>query len=378
MAEDLSSAVLAFSLDLYKQLLTGARGSGQNVVVSPFSIATALSMTLAGARGLTADEITAALHTGKLNDVHSNFSDVLAKLSGLAPDVTLEVANRLYCEKTFSILDDYTTALKKSYGSTVASVNFKTEAEQARLAINGWVEEATKSKIRDLLPLGTVDYDTALVLVNAVYFKGLWQEPFNPRRTSQKQFNLSKDKVKTVDMMRKEAMYRTCEKCDVDLKASAIEIPYKGGKTSMLILLPDEVEGLADLEAALTPSKLANIMKCLGTAKTVILSLPRFKVEQATNLKETLPVIGVKELFSETADLSGINEKKELTVSAAVHKAFVEVNEEGTEAAAATAMLASNSCERFTPKFNVDHPFMFLIRSHDPDVILFLGSVRDI
>uniref|UniRef100_A0A1E1XBS3 Putative serpin n=1 Tax=Amblyomma aureolatum TaxID=187763 RepID=A0A1E1XBS3_9ACAR len=376
MAADLSSATLAFSFDLYKQLLAFASGSGRNVVVSPFSIATTLSMTLAGARGRTADEIAAVLHTGKLNDVHSNFSQFHAKLSGLAPDVTLEVANRLYCEKTFSILEEYTAALKKCYGSAVVPVNFKTEAEQARLAVNAWVEEATKSKIKDLLPVGTVDYDTALVLVNAVYFKGLWKEPFKPRRTSQKVFHTSKDKTKTVDMMRNEGEYRCCEKCD-DLKASAIEIPYKGGKTSMLILLPDEVEGLADLEAALTPSKLANVLKCLGYAKTVILSLPRFKVEQATNLKETLCIMGVKDLFSDTADLSGIDGKQELTVSAAVHKAFVEVNEEGTEAAAATVMPAANSCD-IPPKFTVDHPFMFLIRSHDPDVVLFIGSVRDI
>uniref|UniRef100_A0A023FKT4 Putative serine proteinase inhibitor n=1 Tax=Amblyomma cajennense TaxID=34607 RepID=A0A023FKT4_AMBCJ len=376
MAEDLSSATLAFSLNLHRQLLAATSGSGKNVVFSPFSIATALSMTLAGARGRTAEEIAAVLHTGKLKDVHTNFSEFLAKISGLAPDVTLEVANRLYCEKTYSILEEYTGALKKFYGSGVEPANFKTEAEQARLAVNAWVEKTTKSKIKDLLPSGTVDYDTALVLVNAVYFKGLWQEPFNPRRTSQKHFHTSKDKTKNVDMMRREGEYRMCEKCD-DLKASAIEIPYKGGKTSMLILLPYDVEGLTDLEAALTPSKVADVLKCLGSTKTVKLSLPRFKVEQAVNLKDTLSSMGVKELFAETADLSGIDGKQELSVSAAIHKAFVEVNEEGTEAAAATAMPAANSCE-ITPKFTVDHPFMFLIRSHNPDIVLFLGSVRDI
>lgn len=377
MANDLSSATLAFSLHLHKQLLAAASGGGKNVVFSPFSIATALSMTLAGARGKTAEEIATVLHTGELKDVHTNFSEFLTKISGLAPDVTLEVANRLYCEKTYSILEEYTGALKKFYGSAVEPANFKTEAEQARLAVNAWVEKTTKSKIKDLLPSGTVDYDTALVLVNAVYFKGLWQEPFKPRRTSQKHFHLSKEKVKNVDMMCNEGEYRMCNKCD-DLKAGAIEIPYKGGKTSMLILLPYDVDGLADLEAALTPSKVASVLKCLGSAETVILSLPRFKVEQAINLKDTLSTMGVKELFADTADLSGIDGKQELAISAAVHKAFVEVNEEGTEAAAATAMPAANSCEMFTPHFTVDHPFMFLIRSHNPDIVLFLGSVRDI
>lgn len=378
MTAELSHAVLAFGVDLYKQFIVNAGRNARNVVASPFSIATTLSMTLAGARGHTAEEIANALHTENSNDVHSHFCNFLAQLLGCAPEVTLEIANRLYCERAFSVLDEYTNMLEKFYGSAVMPANFKSEAEEARLAINAWVEEATKSKIKDLLPGGIIDSDTALVLVNAVYFKGAWKDQFDTFATSLGNFHVSKGKVKTVDMMHNVARYRVCTKCE-GLKAGAIELPYKGGKASMLILLPDDVEGLADLEASLTATNLAGIMAALqGPAKSVNLSLPRFKVEQATDLKMTLRCMGIKDLFSDGADLSGINGKKELAVSAAIHKAFVEVSEEGTEAAAATVMAASNSCARFATNFTVDHPFMFLIRWHDPSVILFMGSVRDI
>lgn len=377
MSTELSNALLAFSTDAYKQLLIEDRGSTNNIVFSPFSIATALSMTLAGARGQTAEEITRILHAGELTGAQGLFSEFLSKVSSYAPDVTLELANRLYVEETYIILDQYTASLKKFYGSSVAPLSFKTAPEQARLAVNNWVEEATKSKIKDLLSSGAVDCDTALVLVNAIYFKGLWNDQFNPNFTSQSQFHTSKSSVKIVDMMYREGRYRINENPD-GLSAGAIEIPYKGGKTSMVILLPDDVEGLAALEAALTsPVKIVDVLKGLRT-RVVELRIPRFKVELATDLKKTLQSMGFESLFSKTADLSGMDGKRELTVTAAVHKAFVEVNEEGTEAAAATSMVATNRCARFVASFTVDRPFVFLIRSHDPDIVLFIGSVRDI
>ncbi|XP_065291813.1 ipis-1-like isoform X1 [Dermacentor albipictus] len=377
MTADLSNAVLAFGVDLYKQLTINAGKNARNVVASPFSIATSLSMTLAGARGHTATEIENSLHTKNSEDIHSHFCNFLTQLLGCAPEVTLQIANRLYCEKAFNVLEEHTSVLKKFYGSAVIPASFKTEPEEARLTINAWVEEATKSKIKNVLPGSIIDSDTVLVLVNAIYSKGTWKNQFDILATSPGNFHVSKGKVKTVDMMHNEARYRVC-KCD-DLKAGAIELPYKGGKASMLILLPDDVEGLADLEVSLTATKLEDVMAALqGPAKSANLSLPRFKVEQATDLKTTLHCMGIKDLFSDGADLSGINGNKELVISAAIHKAFVEVSEEGTEAAAATIMAASNSCARFATNFTVDHPFMFLIRWHDPSIILFMGSVRDI
>uniref|UniRef100_A0A224YPP4 Serine protease inhibitor n=1 Tax=Rhipicephalus zambeziensis TaxID=60191 RepID=A0A224YPP4_9ACAR len=187
---------------------------------------------------------------------------------------------------------------------------------------------------------------------------------------------MSKESSKEVHMMYKQSRFGINTKC-AGLNASAIDIPYKGGKTSMVILLPQEIDGLAELEAALTPSKLSDIFKGLHS-RTVDLSLPRFRIEHSINLKKTLHAMGVKDLFTNKADLSGINGKKDLTVSSAVHKAFVEVNEEGTEAAAATAMRIMMKCAVMATPFLVDHPFMFFIRSHEPDIILFAGSVRDV
>ncbi|KAL1435300.1 hypothetical protein MTO96_011213 [Rhipicephalus appendiculatus] len=266
MSADLTSAISTFTIDLYKQLLSESCGETKNIVVSPFSIAAALSMTLAGAKGNTAAEIANVLRTsGDL--IHGQFSEFFATVSTYSPDVMLDVANRLYSEKTFVVLEDYLATLKKFYDSTVVPVNFKTEAEDARLVINAWVEETTKSKIKDLLPNGVVDSDTALVLVNAIYFKGLWKDQFNPKATSLEEFHMSKESSKEVHMMYKQSRFGINTEC-AGLNASAIDIPYKGGKTSMVILLPQEIDGLAELEAALTPSKLSDILKGHPTTAT--------------------------------------------------------------------------------------------------------------
>lgn len=376
MSADLTTAIVAFTLDLYKQLLSESSGETKNIVVSPFSIAAALSMTLAGAKGNTAAEITNVLHT-KDDMIHAHFANFFAKVATYAPDVTLDVANRMYTEHTFKVLESYLTTLKKFYDSTVVPVDFKNNAEAARLAVNAWVEETTKSKIKDLLPSGVVGCDTALVLVNAIYFKGLWKTQFNPKVTSLQEFYTSKELSKQVHMMYKQSHFKINTECS-DLNANAIEIPYKGGKTSMVILLPHEIDGLPKLEAALTPSKLSDVLKGLYST-TVDLSLPRFKIEYSIDLKRTLSAMGVKDLFTDNAaDLSGIDGQRDLVISAAIHKAFVEVNEEGTEAAAATGMVAMARCAIMGIPFSVDHPFMYFIRSHDPDVILFAGSVRDV
>lgn len=214
------------------------------------------------------------------------------------------------------------------------------------------------------------------MLVNAIYFKGLWKDQFNPEATSLEEFHTSKESSKEVHMMYKQSRFGINTEC-TGLNANAVEIPYKSSETSMVILLPHEVEGLSELEAALTPSKLADILLGLRS-KTVALSLPRFRIEHSINLKKILRAVGVEDLFTNKADLSGMNGKKDLTLSSAVHKAFVEVNEEGTEAAAATAMSIRVKCAVMAIPFSVDHPFMFFIRSHDPDIILFVGSVRDV
>lgn len=370
----IGDSVLGFSIDLYRQLLATDGRSG-NIFYSPFSISAALSMALAGSRNNTAKEISTALKV-EGDGIHQSFSDFLAKLPGYAPDVKLHIANKLYSEITFAVLESYLSVLESSYSTTIESVDFRSDAEKVREAINSWVESVTQSKIKNLLPPKSLNAATALVIVNAIYFKGLWSAQFNPQKTVRYDFNVDSKNTIKVDMMFQKNNFRMSQ--DADIGVTALEIPYRGDKTSMVILLPDEIEGLAKLEECLTASTLTALLQDLRKRSGVMLYLPKFKLEQTINLKKALQSLGIKDIFGREADLSGISEAGGLVASEVFHKAFVEVNEEGTEAAAATAMVIMKKCApRNVPcEFIVDHPFMFLIRSHEPEVILFMGSVR--
>ncbi|KAH7941227.1 hypothetical protein HPB49_011147 [Dermacentor silvarum] len=368
--------LLQFSVDLYKQLLSESGTSG-NIFYSPFSISAALSMALAGARNTTAEQLADVLHVNS-EEIHEHFSSFISKLPGFAPDVKLHVANRMYSEKTFPVLDSYITLLRDCYAATIESVDFKNNFENVRRQVNGWVDQVTESKIRDLLPPGCVDALTTLILVNAIYFKGLWKSQFNVNWTRRSDFHLNPNSKTSVDMMYQKSDFNMAH--NMALEVTALEIPYRGGKTSMVVLLPDRIDGLSKLEEALSAENVAEVLMDLHNCTDVKLYLPKFKFEQTIYLKQTLTAMGIEELFSlAAADLTGISADGNLWATEVVHKAFVEVNEEGTEAAAATAVVMGFGCsaQRFIEtKFVVDHPFMFLIRSRDPDIVLFMGSVR--
>uniref|UniRef100_G3MPA2 Serpin domain-containing protein n=1 Tax=Amblyomma maculatum TaxID=34609 RepID=G3MPA2_AMBMU len=374
-ANPLGDSLLNFSIDLYKQLISKNGRSG-NVFYSPFSISAALSMALAGARNNTATQLADVLHVN-INDIHKHFSRFISKLSDFAPDVKLHVANRMYSEQTFPVLDSYLSLLRHSYKATIESVDFRNNYEKVRQQVNAWVEEATQSKIKDLLPAGSVDSLTSLILVNAIYFKGLWSYQFDPNSTHPTNFHLDSKNKKKVDMMYQKNDYKMSR--SEELEATALEIPYRGGKTSMVILLPDDVEGLSKLEDSLTTSNVSQLLNSFRNISDVMLHLPKFKLEQEINLKHALTAMGIKDFFALAADLTGISAKGNLLASEVVHKAFVEVNEEGTEAAAATGMAFMLLSARFPQnRFVVDRPFMFLIRSLDPEIVLFMGSVREL
>ncbi|KAH7941228.1 hypothetical protein HPB49_011148 [Dermacentor silvarum] len=364
----LGDSLLHFAIDLYKQL-TRESGSSGNIFYSPFSISAALSMALAGARNTTAKQLADVLHVNS-EEVHKHFSSFISELTGFAPDVKLHVANRMYSEQTFPVLDSYLALLRDSYSATIESVDFKTNFETVRQQVNAWVEQATESKIKDLLPSGCLDSLTTLIVVNAIYFKGLWNSQFDPNSTYRSSFHLDKKNKKEVDMMYQENDYKMSR--SDELGVTALEIPYRGGKTSMW-------KGLSNLEESLSAEKISELLKGLWEHSDVKLYLPKFKLEQTVNLKQTLSAMGIEDFFAPVADLSGISAKGNLSASEVVHKAFVEVNEEGTEAAAATAVRVMLCCLQLEEtKFVVDHPFMFLIRSHDPELVLFMGSVRQL
>ncbi|CAH1272144.1 SERPINB9 [Branchiostoma lanceolatum] len=370
--EKLSAANTEFALNLYRELC-GQNPAG-NVFFSPYSISVALAMTSLGARGSTEGGMKGTLCFKDMpNDaLHETFSKLHQQLYA-SDKYTLQTANRLYGEKTYSFLQDFLNATKKNYGAELASVDFKGAAEQVRGTINQWVEERTKNKIKDLIPAGAVDAMTRLVLVNAIYFKGNWDKQFDANMTHDLDFDINNNEKVKVRMMRKEANfnYGVFE----ELKCRVLELPYVEKELSMLIFLPDAVEGIRDLESALTAATLQTVSSKMYSTKVNLL-LPRFKLEQEFGLGDTLKKMGMAEAFSDAADFSGMSGSKDLFISAVVHKAFVEVNEEGTEAAAATGvMMRARMMPRPPTPFIADHPFLFLIRDNRTNSVLFFGRM---
>ncbi|XP_064481716.1 leukocyte elastase inhibitor-like isoform X1 [Ornithodoros turicata] len=361
---DLVQPLLHFAIDVYKQV------QRSDTFFSPFSIAAALSMTLPGTRGNTAKEIATALHIKE--DIHEAFSQLQKSLQGCACE--LNIANRIYSDRKLNPVRAFCALLEEYYSTTLGTVDFG--EDDARQKINAWVEQVTNDKIKDLLAPDTVDSSTMLVIVNAVYFKGAWEKTFPPYQTEPMDFYETSSTTKKVDMMFQKKNFRMGY--NEELKVTTLELPYTGDEASMVILLPDEIEGLKFAQDRLTVENLASALHDMRMEREVELFLPKFKIEQTMGLKKVLMDLGVKDMFSDSADLTGITERKGVKFSDAVHKAYVDVNEEGTEAAAATAFVMNLGCclgaEVPKPKvFKVDHPFMFFILARD--VVLFFGSL---
>jgi len=367
-----------FALDLYAQL----RGKDGNLFVSPYSISAALAMTRAGARAETADQMDKVMHfTLPQDKLNPTFGAIIHQINGdpsAKRGYRLSTANALWGQKGFPFNADFLKAAKDDYGSGLNDVDFKGAAEQARQTINAWVEKQTNDKIKDLLHKGDLTEDTRLVLTNAIYFKGDWASQFKKDATKNEAFHLSADKKSDVPMMHQTEEYGYFDGGPFQM----LEMPYAGNDLSMVVLLPKKVDGLADLEKDLTADKLAGWVGKLNKQK-VIVGLPKFKTEQRISLKQTLSDMGVKLAFDDKqADLSGIGGKPhDLFISDVIHKAYIDVNEEGTEAAAATAVIvATPSAVRVeppTPVFQADHPFLFLIRDRRSGGVLFLGRLAE-
>ncbi|EHB09763.1 Leukocyte elastase inhibitor [Heterocephalus glaber] len=373
--EPLSTANSAFALDIFLLLCKNDRTG--NVFISPYSVSSALGMVLLGARGDTAAQLSQALHFDMVKDVHSSFQSLNEKLNKHGASCTLKLANRLYGQKTYDFLPEFLASTKKMYGAEMVSVDFQDDTENTRKKINKWVKEQTEGKIRELLVPGVLDDTSKLVLVNAIYFKGMWLEKFLKSDTVDMPFRLNKKDTKTVKMMSQKAKfpYAYIE----DLKCQVLELLYQGQKVSMIILLPDDIEddttGLEKIEKQLTLEKLREWTENLKTIE-VNVQLPRFKLEESYNLNDNLAQLGVQDLFnSSKADLSGISGGRDLSISKIIHKAFVEVNEEGTEATAATASIAVFAMLMQEVNFSANHPFIFIIKDKTIDEFLFIGRL---
>jgi serpin B len=364
-----------FALDLYAKL----RAQDGNLFFSPYSLSTALAMTYAGARGKTAQQMADVLHfPGEQQGLHEGFAALIHELPGDAKPAAyqLAIANALWGQKGYGFLKSFLDLTQQHYGAGLREVDFAKASEEARLAINSWVEEQTQGKIKDLLAPGILKPLTRLVLTNAIYFKGTWAAQFEKRLTRDEPFFTEPARNISVAMMQQTGEMKYFEEKDFQ----AIELPYKGGRLSMVVFLPRNVDGLPAVEKALT----TGLVSWLGQfhSQKVALSLPRFKLTGAFLLNEVLAGMGMPLAFDDSAaDFSGLDGGKPpgLFISAVVHKGFVDVNEEGTEAAAATAVVMTLRAARIerTAVFRADHPFLFLIHDAGSGSILFMGRVTN-
>jgi serpin B len=374
-APDSKAAVVegnnTFGYDLYHQL----RSQKGNLFFSPYSISTALSMTYAGARGQTAHEMAHVLHLAPDQDkLHPAVAAVVEGLAAKTDGVRLDVANALWGQKGQPFVPSFLQLTKKYYGAGFHTVDFN-NGEAARQEINAWVEKQTQDKIKDLLPPDSVQ-GASLVLTNAIYFKGDWLKPFAKGRTFKENFFLTpRDKV-MVDMMHLTETFNYAE----DDNFQVLSLPYKGDAVSLMAFLPRKQDGLATLEDQLDPTMVNGAVARLKQTK-VIVSLPKFKMTSSFELADVLAKMGMPLLFQRgRADLSGIIASNDLYISKVVHKAYVDVYEEGTEAAAATAVVGVRMAAMrpaANPVFRADHPFVFAIRDNKTGSLLFLGRVAN-
>ena len=377
---EIAAGFNAFGIELYRKLAT----SPGDQVISPASVAVALAMTHAGARGDTAKELETALHvTRPVADLHAAVGTMLASWNaprepreGSDP-MEIAVANRLFGEATVPYEPPYLDLARTVFGAPLEPVDFKHAPDAARTTINDWVESRTHDRIQDLLPAGSVDASTRLVLVNAIYFKAPWTHPFMEHLTAPAPFFAGKASRDVPTMHVTEHFTFTESAAD---GVQVIELPYGDPGFSMVLVVPTKKDGLPAVEAALTSEKLAAWTGAL-TGERIALSLPKFRIAPAESLQlsRVLGELGIRKAFGDEADFTGIAPASEqLQLAEAYHKGFINVDEKGTEAAAATAMgMRAGGMPAEPREVKVDRPFLYVIRDTRSGLVLFMGRVVD-
>ena len=375
LAKDAAGAINAFGIDLYRRL-TAAEG---NAVFSPASIALALAMARAGARGDTAAQMDTVLHD-LATDEHAAWINALdaalAGRTGTFPDtngesqqVALRIANTPFAQRGMTFADGYLEALASRFGAGLRLVDYRTQSEAAREEINTWVAEATEQRIPELLAQGTISSDVRLTLVNAIYLKAAWLSPFTKAATDPGPFTRLDGSSVEVPLMHGGGPlpYASGDGWQ------AVELPYVGGSLAMTVIVPDD---LAAFEGTLTPERFAQIVGGLEP-RVVNLTIPKFGLETKVDLVELLRAMGMPNAFGPAADFSGITAEEKLSIAAVVHQANIDVDEAGTTAAAATAVMMASSAPIDLVTLTVDHPFLFALRDVQTGAVLFLGRVTD-
>ncbi|MDP7036049.1 MAG: serpin family protein, partial [Planctomycetota bacterium] len=366
------------------------RSKEGNLFVSPYSISTALAMTYAGARDNTAAEMARVLHFNVNPDrLHPAMGALIRDLNERKrtkrrrndPDrdkkpFELRTVNTLWGQNGYSFEKPFLDLTRDSYGAGLKRMDFQNQSEKSRLEINRWVEEQTQDRIKDLIPKPDITRDTRLVLTNAIYFKSAWATPFDARWTREETFHLDTNRKITVPIMHRSAHFKAHDAGT----HTVLAVPYKGQQLEMVLIVPKEVDGLSRVEKTLTPEALSGWMSKLGRSTRYDLGLPRFKsTPPRFDLKETLQKMGMKDAFQpKKANFKGITNTEPIWIDKVIHKAVVDVDESGTEATAATAVLMTRSGVPKTPvPLQVDRPFLFLIRDQQTGSILFMGRILD-
>jgi serpin B len=367
----------AFAFNLYQQL---AKTNTGNMFYSPYSISTALAMTYAGANGDTATQMAKALDfTLPQSQLHSAFNDLALQLASRGQGASgtdgknfaLNIANALWCEKTFNFLPDFLNTLGQNYGAGVNLLDFVNSPEPSRVTINNWVSNETNKKINNLIPAGAINPQTRLVLTNAIYFDAAWQNPFSANKTQSGTFNLLDGSTVSVPMMNNEASYGYTQGSGYQ----AVELPYSGNQVAMDIIMPD-AGNFTKFESGMTADSISGIINSMQT-KSTNLTMPKFSFDSSFSLNAALSALGMPVAFSDQADFSGMTGNKDLTIADVVHKAYVAVDEQGTEAAAATGVVMSAMAIMNQNNVTIDHPFIFVIRDMQTGAILFVGRVMN-
>ncbi len=368
-----------FAFDLYAQYAKDPGMNGVNIFFSPYSITTALAMTYEGANGKTAEEMQSVLHLPKDDAMRrSGYAQLYNAMNGEEKPYKLSTANALWAQNDFKFSDDYFSIISDYYDGKIANLDFVDDPQGSRETINTWVEDQTNDKIQDLIPADLISSGTRLILTNAIYFQGKWVKQFNKQDSHNRDFKVTPDEIVKVKMMMRtdeDAEFRYTKNSEVQI----LEIPYSGEEISLLILLPND--DITSLEKSISSEKVTQWKEGL-VKQRVNIYIPKFKFETKYSMSETLKKMGMPTAFSADADFSLMTGNADLYIGGVIHQAFVEVNEEGTEAAAATAisgmiMAPMNEEAPRIPVFIADHPFIFIIEEVSTGNILFMGRVMD-
>ena len=370
-AEKLNSLVDSlniFSIDFYQKI---SENKQDNIFFSPYSIFVALSMAYEGAQENTAEQMYNILHfLQNDSETQGSFGKIYNLLNQKQIGYTINTANAFWIQQNYPFLPEYINLLQNYYMAEANELDFSKNVEAAGI-INAWIENQTNGKIKDMIDSGALSEYTRLVLTNAIYFKGLWENPFDPKYTYNTDFIVNSSNTIKIDMMSlSDCTFNYTETNELQI----LKLPYKGSDLSMLIILPKE-NNISVVESALNTANIQYWNNSLQEMK-INIDIPKFKFNTEYNLNTILIKMGMIDAFSVTdADFSGMDGTKNLFISDVLHKAFVEVNEEGTEAAAATSVIVTTSA--VTQSFNADHPFVFLIQHEKTGAILFMGKIMN-